>query len=262
MLRAQRKITGSESGSRYSPSSADLPSAALRPVPPRLLTPALAQRRAGSPCCSPGEADKATPSGQRRTPTARPSPGTPTTPYSGRALRDASTEPEGPSGTKQQQLSSTPAEGTPRWPPPSSPASGVSSPRSCPGDVGGSATRSSRGIPPPSCVAAGRRGSSSTRPGGGTPRKEAVPRAGDLAQLAPRRPKDFVTSNRLQVSENAARRASRTPLLPQPGLDVGGGHGGSYFLFRGTLGSPVYLFAVTRSPRFLCGIGEGIVRRL
>ena len=33
----------------------------------------------------------------------------------------------------------------------------------------------------------------------GTPRKEAVPRARDIAQLAPRSGRDFVAANRMQV---------------------------------------------------------------
>lgn len=35
--------------------------------------------------------------------------------------------------------------------------------------------------------------------GGVTPRKEAVPKAGDVALLAPRSSRDFVASNRMQV---------------------------------------------------------------
>ncbi|CAM9826063.1 unnamed protein product [Scytosiphon promiscuus] len=40
---------------------------------------------------------------------------------------------------------------------------------------------------------------------GVTPRKEAVPRAGDVAHLAPRSGRDFVAANRLQAAEMKAR---------------------------------------------------------
>lgn len=40
----------------------------------------------------------------------------------------------------------------------------------------------------------------SAKGGGLTPRKDPVPRAGDLAKLAPRSSRDFVASNRLQVT--------------------------------------------------------------
>lgn len=37
-----------------------------------------------------------------------------------------------------------------------------------------------------------------------TPRKEAVPKAGDVAKLAPRSNRDFVAANRMQVRRNAS----------------------------------------------------------
>lgn len=42
--------------------------------------------------------------------------------------------------------------------------------------------------------------------GGVTSRKEAVPRAGDVAKLAPRSSRDFVASNRLQVHDGTNTR--------------------------------------------------------
>eukprot|EP00752_Nemacystus_decipiens_P007936 g7090.t1 len=43
---------------------------------------------------------------------------------------------------------------------------------------------------------------------GGTPRKEAVPRAGDVARLAPRTGRDFVAANRMQAAEMKAKGVS------------------------------------------------------
>ncbi|CAN0435092.1 unnamed protein product, partial [Ectocarpus fasciculatus] len=44
--------------------------------------------------------------------------------------------------------------------------------------------------------------------GGITPRKEAVPRAGEVAQLAPRSDRDFVAANRMQAAEMKAKDVS------------------------------------------------------
>ena len=45
---------------------------------------------------------------------------------------------------------------------------------------------------------------------GGTPRKEAVPRAGDVARLAPRTGRDFVAANRMQVRGPRVRKRGQS----------------------------------------------------